>query len=351
MKKILTLLLLTLAFCQISQAQNKPKTSAKSGANSQYKGHQLTVYSEDGLPFYLILNGVQQNKEASPSVKLIDLEMEYYRAKIVFEDEKVKGFTRNLQLQGVDKGWYALVYPIIKNKKGEYDFPGALSGKIMFHKLDGNTDDDFDVDNNPSTDNPWEKEQVNYSYTTTTPKEVDASELVKSSVDMMNAAMNMSTEMMKGMGGNVNVTGSTTTTTTSSNSGGTGTNSNQNRNQNNSNQNNNAGNTGGNSGSTTCMVGMSIGTFNSILANVKSKSFDEDKAATVQRAIKNNCFTSQQLATLIKQITFEETRLSLAKPGYKKVVDKDNFQLVRDLFTFDSNKEELDQYIGSIGGN
>jgi len=362
MKKLVSVLLLMILCSVVSIAQNKPKAAPKKsvssgGANAKYKGHQLTVYSEDGLPFFLVLNGIQQNKEAAPSVKLIDLEMDYYRAKVVFEDEKVAGFTENIQLQGVDKGFYAMVYPIVKGKKGNYCFPGVFSGKIMFHKLDGNTEDDFDVDNNPQTDNPWEKDQVNYQYTTTTPKEVDASKLVQSSMDMMNAAMEMSANMVSGMGGNMTGSSTTTTTTSSSSSTGSGNNSNNNQrpqgggnNQGNSNSNNNS-NDNASSGNNRCVMGMNISTYNSIMSNLKTKNFDDDKVATVQRAIKNNCFTCHQLATMIAQITFEESRLTLAKSGYKKIVDRDNFQEVRDLFTFDSNKEELDQYVDSQGGN
>ena len=46
----------------------------------------LIVFSEDGLKFYLILNGIRQNETPVTNVKVVDLNQPYYSAKINFHD-------------------------------------------------------------------------------------------------------------------------------------------------------------------------------------------------------------------------------------------------------------------------
>lgn len=51
----------------------------------------LIVFSEDGLKFYLILNGIRQNEVPLTNVKVVDLNQPYYSAKIIFEDKAYSG--------------------------------------------------------------------------------------------------------------------------------------------------------------------------------------------------------------------------------------------------------------------
>jgi hypothetical protein len=48
--------------------------------------------------------------------------------------------------------------------------------------------------------------------------------------------------------------------------------------------------------------------------------------------------------------TFENNRLDIAKYAYGKTVDKRNYSVVNDAFTFNS-KEKLDQYIREYEAN
>src|SRR5689334_2230913 len=51
-------------------------------------GH-LTIFSEDGDKFFLILNGEKQNKEAQSNLRIEDLPQPYYSAKITFADPSI----------------------------------------------------------------------------------------------------------------------------------------------------------------------------------------------------------------------------------------------------------------------
>ena len=85
MKKIYTLL----AFALVSITSIAQNTS------------NLIVFSEDGLKFYLILNGIRQNEVPLTNVKVTGLNQPYYSAKIIFEDAKVACPHKAISILGV----------------------------------------------------------------------------------------------------------------------------------------------------------------------------------------------------------------------------------------------------------
>jgi hypothetical protein len=54
-------------------------------------GSNLTIFSEDGNKFFLILNGERQNLEAQTNIRVEDLTQAYYNAKIHFCRSVVRG--------------------------------------------------------------------------------------------------------------------------------------------------------------------------------------------------------------------------------------------------------------------
>lgn len=84
--------------------------------------HDLTVFSEEGLPFTLLVNGRTINVEPATSVTAENINFDYARVMVRFADESLEPIDRkNLQIahpgQG-PKGPVAAVYAI-KEKKGE----------------------------------------------------------------------------------------------------------------------------------------------------------------------------------------------------------------------------------------
>jgi len=64
-----------------------------------------------------------------------------------------------------------------------------------------------------------------------------------------------------------------------------------------------------------------------------------------KQLINNNYFSSRQVARLIQQMTFESSKLELAKYAYSKTVDKSNYFIVNDQFSFESSITALSDYI------
>jgi hypothetical protein len=89
--------------------------------------------------------------------------------------------------------------------------------------------------------------------------------------------------------------------------------------------------------------------FYQLKQSIQNESFDDTKKSIALQAMRNNYFTSAQVKELVQLFTFESSKLDIAKQGYKNVVDKQNYFTVSDVFTFSSSKQELMQYIQTVG--
>lgn len=93
---------------------------------------------------------------------------------------------------------------------------------------------------------------------------------------------------------------------------------------------------------------MSAGSFSALLNMISSSSFDSSKQTLAKQAIASNWFTSAQVCEMLKLFTFESSKLAVAKSAYSKTIDKSNYFMVNNAFTFESSIEELDSYIATI---
>lgn len=91
-----------------------------------------------------------------------------------------------------------------------------------------------------------------------------------------------------------------------------------------------------------CMSPAAFAELQNVIAN---RSFDSSKLQVAEQAIATNPVSSSQLAELMNMLTFESSRLELAKAGYAYVIDRQNFFLVNNAFTFESSIDELERYI------
>jgi len=89
---------------------------------------------------------------------------------------------------------------------------------------------------------------------------------------------------------------------------------------------------------------MSSYDFSQARESLRKEWFENKRLATAKLIIERNYFTSQQVKELMLLFTFENNRLDIAKYAYGRTIDKRNYAVVNDAFTFNS-KEKLDQYI------
>jgi hypothetical protein len=93
--------------------------------------------------------------------------------------------------------------------------------------------------------------------------------------------------------------------------------------------------------------GMSSGRFEQVLQQVRKSSFESSKLSIANQAIRDNKITVAQMVSLLNEFNFENTKLQFAKDNYRRVVDPKNYFLVNDVFTFESSKEDLNNFLSS----
>jgi hypothetical protein len=86
-----------------------------------------------------------------------------------------------------------------------------------------------------------------------------------------------------------------------------------------------------------------------MLSSIEHRSFESTRMQLAKQLINDNFFTSRQVTLLLNSMTFESTKLELAKYAYNKTVDRNNYYLVNDAFTFESSITDLSRFISSQG--
>lgn len=90
-----------------------------SGTLTGQESSTLTVFSEDGLLFNLLLNGVERNETPKANVKIEGLNQIYYSVKIDFKRKSKRSVEKKeLVVRGSDGGNVDIVYVLRKGKKG-----------------------------------------------------------------------------------------------------------------------------------------------------------------------------------------------------------------------------------------
>jgi hypothetical protein len=85
---------------------------------AQTVGH-LTVFSDEGDKFFLILNGERQNNVAQTNMRVEDLNQAQYSTKVIFEDQTLGEISKNLFLADESGTLMDVTYKIKRDKNGK----------------------------------------------------------------------------------------------------------------------------------------------------------------------------------------------------------------------------------------
>lgn len=275
--------------------------------NAQSKIGNLTIFSEDGEKFYLILNGEKQNEVAQTNIRVEDLRQPYYSAKIIFKDSSLAPITKSgLRIADADGNFMDVTYKLRKDKGGKMKLNYFSMAPVQ-------------QDYMPPAG------VVVYRYGSPEPT-VTRTVTTNSS---MGANVNVN-----GVSIGVNITDpgmtqtTTTTTTTSSSSSSSSMDVTPTRGE--------------------CMGGpMRASEFAAAKKSIADASFEETKLSTAKAIAKSNCLSADQVAAICKVFGFEESKLAFAKYAYKYTVDQKSYFKVNEVFSFDSSKEELNKFMES----
>jgi hypothetical protein len=306
--------------------------SGLSFAQVQPFGH-LTIFSEDGDKFFLILNGERINDEPQTNLRVEELVQPYYNAKIIFEDNTKAEISKNfLQIADADGIFMDVTYKIRRDKNNPKKM--KMNFFSMIPVVDG-----FIPPANVHVrrwGQPAPPPQVVVQQTAPTAV-VQQTTTTTTTTGGVNAGVNIG-----GVGVNISInepviTGSTTITETTTVT------------------------TGGtvvaqprqprevvvvdNNPSCVNRRPMNPNDFNAALQTIRNQGFDESRLKTAQQVAQNNCLNTNQIIEICKIFGFEETKLSFAKFAFDSCVEPRNYFKLNDIFSFSSSADELNDYI------
>lgn len=286
-------------------------------------GH-LTIFSEDGDKFTLILNGEVINDTPQTNLRVEDLNQPYYNVKIKFEDQTLTEITKNsLMIEDADGNLSDVTYKIKRDKNNKTKMKMNYFSAIPVQP-------NFVPASNVHVIHYGQPRQViiaqpigGVSQTTTTTTTQTGGTNVGVGVNV--GGINMGITINDSMGGDV-VTQTTQTTTTTQ-----------------------TGNApvfqpvrgcGGNS----CM---SPRDFNSAMSTIKGQSFEDTRLKTAKQVITSNCLNVDQIMQIANTFSFEDNKLEFAKYAYDYCIEPRNYFKLNGIFSFSSNVDELSDYVQS----
>jgi hypothetical protein len=81
------------------------------------------------------------------------------------------------------------------------------------------------------------------------------------------------------------------------------------------------------------------------LQSIEKEWLESNKLKSAIQIVKTNGLTSAQVKEMALLFSFENNKLELAKQAYTNTVDKRNYYILNDVFSFSSSKDELNRYI------
>lgn len=289
----------------------------------------LVFYSQGGEKFFVILNGIRQNDKAETNVKVTGLPQPYYKTKVIFEDKAIGEINKTLNFNpGTET-----VFSVMKNNKGEYVVRWQSEVPLAQAPAPAPGQNVTVYTQTAPAGNVSYTEHTTTTITTGTP---DVN--VNMNVPGINMNVNFNDPYLNG----TTTTTYQTTTTTSSTS------NNNNYNNTPPQYNEPALSPGRRHRKDDCWMGFTnSGEFDGIKKSISSNGFDETSLSQAKSIVQKKCLSSNQVKEVCKLFGFEETMLDFAKFAYDWVYDQDNYYVVNDVFGFESNKTELNDFISA----
>ena len=281
-------------------------------------GH-LTIFSEDGDKFFLILNGERQNDIAQTNLRVEDLNQPYYNAKIIFEDKSLMDISKNnLSLTDADDIFCDVTYKIKRDKNNKSKMKMNFFSMIPVEKH-------YVAPSNVYVmhyGQPQPPVVVNVAQTTTTTTTAGTNMSVGMNTGGVNIGMNV----------NINEPVMTTQATTTTNGS----------------FDNHAGHDHhDNDRGCNRKYSMLPADFNSALATVKNQKFDDTRLKTAKQITSANCLNAGQIVKIAEVFGFEESKLDFAKFAYDHCTEKENYFKINNIFSFSTSVDDLTEYIQS----
>ncbi|NVN94163.1 MAG: DUF4476 domain-containing protein [Bacteroidetes bacterium] len=290
----------------------------------------LVFFTEQGEPFYVVLNGIKQNADARTNLKISDLTDLSYKCKIIFKNTELGQLDKTIYL----RHGFEFTYVIKQNNKNKWLIRGMNETPISNTTISKNDNDYQFSTSEPQTENistPTSTRVINN-------KDISNSENLNVSISDPVSNEKIRMDLSTNRASLQNTSNTTIKQTEVRNKPDY--NSHYSNNQH---QVTNA--VQGYNGPYGCNHPMTSQMFADVKTSISSKSFENSKLTIAKQVISNNCLTSAQVKEILKLFDFEATRLDVAKFAYGYTYDKGNYYQLNDAFNFESSIDDLNNYI------
>jgi hypothetical protein len=322
----------------------------------------LSIFNNNGQPFYVVLNGIRQNAKPETNVQVGQIKNGSYAVKVIFADGKTPDIDKNFLIDAP----YDITARIIFKKgigklqlMGQEPTHGVIQEAVAYRPSDAAVYSDAVVVNTSPVQNTTTVQTPPVQNTTTiqTSGTGNTTGITTTTTTGTIPDENVNLNMNLSVGGvNVNLnanasgtglgTGATITETSSSSSSTTTTQVVQaQQNQQNAQHQQVIAQVQQAPLSSRVNCTKTMNRLEAFKAELQDQSFEEDRLEALQLELKSTCLTSAQAEQLIDLFTFDENRLEVAKYLSDRLTDRDNAGALAKKLTFDSNKMEYRRYI------
>lgn len=278
--------------------------------------YNLEFFTQETPPFTLFINGIQQHASPTTNIRVEGFIQPILKMRMEFADQ-TPAISKTLYMPEESS---EISYQVKNTKKG---FKVRMFSMTPIAQAPP-------VNIRPGVIVvPYATVPVITEMTTTTTTTTGINSGMNVSINDENVGVNVSVNV----GGNGGVYQETTTTTTTS-----------------------IGNTGGDvyimegyDGSIGCDWPISSSDFAEAKQTIKSKGFDDTRMGIAKQIIQSNCMLSNQVRDLVELMSFDDTKLELAKFAYGYTYDIGNYFKVGQALDYESSVDELNEYIANFG--
>lgn len=299
---------------------------------------RVTVFSQNGEKFWVIVNGVKQNDQPATHVRVGGLTMPNAMFKIIFEDEKIPSIDKNTLLRDADNKPLEISYVIRRNKKGEMVMSVSSFAPIEEGMAASPPPQDMTVVNYRANERQNNVVQLSSGSVTTTTTTTTTTGMPSQGINM---------QINDGIGGNVGVNVTMDGLNTSMEIRETQSQTQITTQTTRPTQTTSVVSSTMPSPAGRCVVPVSQSSFENFKNSIRNTSFTDTQEKMARDYLRKNCLSAQQIKELVSLIKFDDTQLNLAKFAYDYCVDKENYFVVADALKFSSSKEELMEYISN----
>ncbi|MCH8553837.1 MAG: DUF4476 domain-containing protein [Schleiferiaceae bacterium] len=278
----------------------------------------FTFFSEEGERFWVILDGVRQNDVPAANVVVEHLTKLSYRAKIIFEDDKIKSISQTVLTRDVDDKPVHTSYIITRRT-----WTGKV-GKKMSMRV-SSFEEARPVAVPPSNPQPDQNKSIVPEEEQTPEIPIEAPDFTQQQETAI-ALLQQATDKAEKL-----ITGGNPEPATKN---AEHSQPNRNKRQRQEPQTKKA----------PC-ESMSEADFKPALRAIANQSFEDGRLSVARQLISASCISTEQIKEIIALFSFEKTRLDFAKEAWHKTTDPQRYFLLNDSFSFSSSTKELTDYI------